>query len=95
MVTADVDKTPNSDVFVIDARAGAAPRRLTTTTAEESGRVSWSPDGRWIAYLLGDELKYFAYVQSKLVVDSGGRRGSRGSLTDELDRPVASASWTR
>ena len=48
---------PNADVFVVEARAGAQPRRLTTTTAEESGRLSWSPDGRTIAYQLGDEVK--------------------------------------
>src|SRR4029453_1309784 len=48
----DVDKMPNGDLFVIEARAGATPKRLTTTTAEESGRLSWSPDGRSIAYLL-------------------------------------------
>jgi dipeptidyl aminopeptidase/acylaminoacyl peptidase len=90
---ADVDKTPSSDVFVVDARAGAAPRRLTSSAAEASGRVSWSPDGRWIAYQLGDELKYFAYVQSKLaIVPAAG--GEPRILTGELDRPVASASWT-
>jgi dipeptidyl aminopeptidase/acylaminoacyl peptidase len=34
----DVDKIPNRDLFVIDAKPGAEARRLTTTTAEESGR---------------------------------------------------------
>ena len=42
----DVDKAPNHDLFVIDARAGAKEKRLTTTTADEGGRLAWSPDGR-------------------------------------------------
>jgi dipeptidyl aminopeptidase/acylaminoacyl peptidase len=68
----DVDKMPNTDVFVADARAGAEPRRLTTTTAEESGPLSWSPDGSAIAYLLGDEVKYSAYDQARLAVIPSG-----------------------
>ena len=89
----DVDKTPNFDLFVIEARAGAAPKRLTTTTAEETGRPAWSPDGRQIAYLLGDELKYYAYDQAQLmVIPAGG--GTPRPLTRELDRPVSSASWS-
>ncbi len=78
---------PNADVFVVDARSGASPRRLTTTTAEESGRLGWSPDGRSIAYQLGDEVRYSAYDQARLaVIPSGG--GEARTLTDGLDRPV-------
>src|SRR5687768_16083575 len=50
----DVDKAPNTDVFVVEARAGAQPRRLTTTAIQERGTPEWSPDGKTIAYLLGD-----------------------------------------
>jgi dipeptidyl aminopeptidase/acylaminoacyl peptidase len=89
----DVDKTPNRDLFVMDARVGATPRRLTSTTAEELGRPAWSPDGRSIAYFLGEEPKYFAYNQPKLlVIPSTG--GSSRSLTDSLDRAVTSAAWS-
>jgi dipeptidyl aminopeptidase/acylaminoacyl peptidase len=91
---ADVDKDPNQDVFVVAARAGAEPRRVTMTTAGESGPIAWSPDGRMLSFLLGDEVKYSAYVQSKLVVmpATGGRPRS---LTDELDRPVRSPEFSR
>src|SRR5262245_4670184 len=54
----DVDKAPNHDLFVIDARGGAKERRLTTTTADESGRLSWSPDGHTTAYLLRGAPRY-------------------------------------
>jgi len=89
----DVDKAPNHDLFVIEARSGAKEKRLTTTAADESGRLSWSPDGRSIAYLLGEELKYSAYDQNHLAVIPAAGGPSR-ILTDALDRPVRGAFWT-
>jgi dipeptidyl aminopeptidase/acylaminoacyl peptidase len=84
---------PNRDVFVIEARAGAQPRRLTMTTAEENGRLAWSPDGKSIAYLLGDEVKFSAYDQMKLaVIPVAG--GQPRVLAESLDRPVSSISWS-
>ena len=89
----DIDRMPNVDVFSMDARPGTAPRRLTTTTALERGPVSWSPDGRTIAYLVGDEVKNSAYVQARLaVVPASG--GEPRTLTDALDRPVGDATWS-
>jgi dipeptidyl aminopeptidase/acylaminoacyl peptidase len=89
----DVDRRPNQDVFVIDSQAGAEPRRLTHTTAHERGQPEWSPDGRYIAYLLGDEVSQSAYVQDRLaVVPAAG--GEPRTLTDALDRPVRSPIWS-
>ena len=89
----DVDKAPNTDVFIVEARAGAQPRRLTTTAIQERGTPEWSPDGKTIAYLLGDELKYSAYVQDRLAVVSA-EGGTPRTLTDSLDRPVRSPIFT-
>ena len=89
----DVDKMPNSDIFVVEARAGAQSRRLTTSTADEGGRLAWSPDGRQIAYVLGDEVKYSAYDQAKLAVIPAAGGDSR-VLTATLDRPVSSGIWS-
>ena len=87
------DRMPNADVFVVEARPGAQPKRLTTTTAEEGGRPAWSPDGKSIAYLLGDEVKFSAYDQMKLaVIPAAG--GQPRVLTEALDRPVSSPTWT-
>jgi dipeptidyl aminopeptidase/acylaminoacyl peptidase len=83
---------PNWDLFVVESRAGATPRRLTSTTAGERGRISWSPDGKQIAYQAGDEVRYSAYVQARLaVIPSEG--GEPRTLTDALDRPISSATW--
>ena len=84
---------PNQDIFVIDAKAGAQPKRLTTATADESGRPSWSPDGKSIAYLLGDEVKYSAYDQSKIAVMPAAGGPAR-LLGESLDRPISSVSWS-
>jgi len=89
----DVDKAPNHDLFVIEARAGAKEKRLTTTAADEAGRLAWSPDGRSIAYLRGEELKYSAYDQNQLAVMPATGGPSR-ILTEALDRPVRAPFWT-
>jgi dipeptidyl aminopeptidase/acylaminoacyl peptidase len=89
----DVDKAPNLDLFVIDAKAGAQPTRLTTTAMEETGRLAWSPDGTQIAYLVGDEPKYSAYNQRRLaVIPATGGTGK--TLSDALDRPVTAPFWS-
>src|SRR4051812_36939367 len=92
--TGDLDRNDNSDVFVVDARAGAQPRQLTTSAASDGGRVSWSPDGKQIAYFTGDEIKYYAYRQNKLaLVPAAG--GEPRILTGSLDRAVENAVWAK
>jgi dipeptidyl aminopeptidase/acylaminoacyl peptidase len=89
----DIDKTANADLFVIDSRPGATARRLTTTTQFEEGRLAWSPDGKTIAYVIGEEPKYSAYSQDRLaIVPATG--GEPKVLSDSLDRPISSPSWS-
>ncbi len=90
----DFDKDANQDVFVVAARPGAEPRRLTRTTAGESGPIAWSPDGTLLAFVLGDEPRYSAYVQAKLVV-MAAEGGQARSLTDALDRPARTPIFSR
>src|SRR5262249_19224034 len=66
--TGDLDRTENTDVWVIDAKPGAEPRQVTTSPNEDSGPLSWSPDGKSIAYVVGEDLKYSAYNQNRLAV---------------------------
>ncbi len=83
----DPDRVDNSDVFVIEAKPGVQPRKLTTFAGSDGGRPSWSPDGQSIAYLQGDEPKYSAYNLNKLaVVPVAG--GQPRLLTVALDRAV-------
>ena len=42
----DPDWHLNSDIYVVEAKAGAEPRQVTTYTGGDGGRPSWSPDGQ-------------------------------------------------
>lgn len=91
---AEPDSTRDNDVFVIEARAGATPKRLTDFPGPDDGRPAWSPDGKWIAFFRGDEPKYQAYNLSKLaIVPSDGSAPAR-VLTTALDRPLSNAQFS-
>lgn len=89
------DRTANSDVYVIDAKPGAAPRRLTTFAGSDDGPLSWSPDGRLVAYRQGTEPRYYGYgggfgIVSVVPVAGGAAR----LLSKSLDRPVVASRWS-
>ncbi len=91
---AEPGKGRESDVFVIDARKGASPKQLTDYVGPDGGRLSWSPDGKWIAFTRGDEPKFSAYSLNKLaVVPSDGSAPAR-VVTAMLDRPVSSPRFS-
>jgi dipeptidyl aminopeptidase/acylaminoacyl peptidase len=90
----DLDRHDNTDIWVIDAKPGAQPRQITTTPNGDEGPLSWSPDGRQIAFLAGDELKYSAYTQHRLaVVSSNG--GQPRYLAESVDRPIRQPQWSK
>ncbi|HKW48956.1 MAG TPA: S9 family peptidase [Gemmatimonadaceae bacterium] len=91
---AEPDHSRDDDVYVIEARAGATPKRLTDFAGPDGGRLAWSPDGKWLAFFRGDEPKYQAYNLSKLaIVPSDGSAPAR-VLTEALDRPLSNAQFT-
>jgi dipeptidyl aminopeptidase/acylaminoacyl peptidase len=91
--TGDPDRSHDTNIFVVEAKAGATPRQLTTYLGEDGGRPVWSPDGTSIAYLQSDEAKWYAYDQTKLaVIPSAG--GTPRLLTESLDRSVGSPEWS-
>ena len=95
----DLDRDDNYDLFVIDARAGSAPRQVTTFPGEDNSPgsespLAWSPDGKSIAYLQGGDPKYSAYNLFRLaVVPAAG--GAPRVLTESLDRAVSTPVWAR
>jgi dipeptidyl aminopeptidase/acylaminoacyl peptidase len=86
--TPDPDRNENTDIYVVEARAGAEARPITTFAGHDGGVPSWSPDGRWIAYFQSDETKYTAYYLDKLaIVPSAG--GIAKVLTTAIDRAAS------
>ena len=88
----DLDRTRNTDVYVIDAHAGAQPKPLTTDTVPDDGPLAWSPDGRWIAFEIGEQDKYSAYSQGRLAIVAADG-GQPKVLAESFDRPLRNPVW--
>src|SRR5205823_5571166 len=85
--TDNPDANDNSDIFVVEPRAGATPRQLTTSPGID-GAPAFSPDGRSIAYVAGGDPKDIWYATNNvaLVPVTGG---APRILTSGLDRNVS------
>ncbi len=87
----DADRTANEDVFVVDAKPGSAPRKLTSFEGRDSGPLAWSPDSRQIAYRQGLAKHYTAYEASRLAVvsaDGGAAELKSASIDNNVGPPV-------
>ena len=84
--TENPDANDNSDVFLVEAKAGAVPRAVTTSPGTD-GSPDFSPDGKQVAYLAGgppEEIWYSTNYVAVVSVDGGASR----PLTRDLDRNV-------
>src|SRR5258708_12244423 len=92
----DPDRDPSAQLFVADAQPGAT-EKLLTTPDNRAGRTrpEWSPDGKWIAFLEGDEKKYGAYGMEHLaiVAADGSTPPQRVRSSEALDRGVSQPRW--
>jgi dipeptidyl aminopeptidase/acylaminoacyl peptidase len=91
--TPDPDANQNTDVFVVEARAGQTARNLSASSQGTDQEPAWSPDGKLVAFVLGPDIKDMWYGASALaVVPAAG--GTPRLLTRELDRNVRSPRFT-
>ncbi len=90
--TPDPDRNRNTDIWVVEAKANTAPRRLTTFTGSDSQPV-WSPDSQRIAYLQGSDHGMGEYTMNRLaVVPVAG--GETKIVTATFDRGVTGHQFT-
>jgi dipeptidyl aminopeptidase/acylaminoacyl peptidase len=90
----DPDRSSNDDIFVVDAKPGSAPHKLTTFTGEDNGPLAWSPDSKLIAYRQGLAPHYTAYGQTRLAVVAakGGTPALKSEAVDNnVSAPVFAA----
>ena len=76
-----------ADVYVMDAKKGAAPKRLSTFAGVNAGPAEWSPDGKWIVYRQGAEPKYWAYSVEQIVIAPSDGGAAPRLVAPKLDRP--------
>src|SRR5262249_5584913 len=90
--TDNPDANENSDVFVVEPRAGAKPRALTSSPSSDSS-PAFSPDSKSIAYLTGGDPRDIWYATNNVaVVPATG--GVPKILTAGLDRNVSRPQFT-
>jgi dipeptidyl aminopeptidase/acylaminoacyl peptidase len=92
----DPDREPSSQIFVAEAKANAVEKAITPATSRGGGRVEWSPDGKWITFIEGDEKKFNAYNQPHLalVATDGNSAPTRIKSVEALDRGVSSPRFS-
>ena len=92
----DPDRDPAAQLFVAAAQPGATEKVLTTPDNRASrARPEWSLDGKWIAFLEGDEKKYGAYGMEHLLIVAadGATPPQRVASSEALDRSVSQPRW--
>ncbi|MGO4222440.1 alpha/beta fold hydrolase [Lysobacter sp. TAF61] len=92
----DPDRHLNYDIYVVEPRAGARERQLTTFTGSDldpywETRPSWSPDSRRIAYLQSGEDKWIYYAPWQLAVIDVATGASR--MAAPIDRCMSKPRW--
>jgi dipeptidyl aminopeptidase/acylaminoacyl peptidase len=75
------------------------PQQITRTEFGEGGRPVWSPDGRRIAILLGDDDSNTAYDMSKLAIVPATPAGGAPAVKPvihmpKLDRSISNIAWS-
>jgi dipeptidyl aminopeptidase/acylaminoacyl peptidase len=84
----DPDRTYNTDIWVVEADNTDKGAHLTQVTSNpgEDNAPTWSPDGKWIAYITQLNPKLFEYATHHVAVASAAGGGEARVLTLSLDR---------
>jgi dipeptidyl aminopeptidase/acylaminoacyl peptidase len=93
----DPDRDPEGQLYVADARPGVTETRLTPISVRVGrARPEWSPDGKTLAFLVGDEKKWGAYNLDSLALVAADGAGEPVVLkaAAAIERPVSSPRFS-
>ncbi len=88
----DPDRDAGSHLFLAEAKPGSAEKQITPNTSRiQRSLLEWSPDGKYVMFIEGDEKKYDAYSMPHLamVAADGSAAPSRFQPIEELDRGIS------
>ena len=89
---ADPDREPSSQLFVAEAKKESAEKALTPPTSQGGrGKAEWSPDGKWLALLEGDDKKYGAYGMEHLALVAAEGSGDAAARRRRPRRSTAAS----
>jgi dipeptidyl aminopeptidase/acylaminoacyl peptidase len=89
----EAERSGVDEIYLIEPRAGAAPRKLAAAYSPNNQHIAFSPDGKFLCFLQGREPKYNAYIADRLALVSVATGGVR-PLTDRLDQQVSLPVFT-
>ena len=88
--TPKVDYWPSADLFAVDVTSGTL-KPLATTNAAESA-PTFSPDGKWISFLVSDDPPRWAGYRRIAVIPAEG--GSPRLLAETFDAQPGVIDWS-
>ena len=94
----DPDRSENWNLFLIEPRAGAKERQLTTSPEADchpdwESAPAWSPDSKSVAFIHGADPKKIEYATHSLAtIPAAG--GEAKILSAKFDRNVVEPHWT-
>jgi dipeptidyl aminopeptidase/acylaminoacyl peptidase len=93
----DPDREPSGQIFVATAKPNSTEKAVTPPTSRSGrSRLEWSPDGKWIAFLEGEDKRYGAYSMEHLtlVAADGSSAPTRVKAAEDLDRGVSAPRFS-
>lgn len=92
--TAEPDKNENTDIYIMDAKPGAAMQQLTTWPGTDHAPI-FSPDGTTIAYLQGTSSEAFNMYGLDMVATVPVAGGTPLLLSKNTDRNIHNICWSK
>jgi len=88
----DPDRDEGSHVFIAEAKPSSVERQVTPNSSrDQRSHLQWSPDGKRVMFIEGDEKKFAAYNMPHLatVPADGSAAPSRLPPIEDLDRGIS------